>query len=107
MSILPCPFQTLSLLSPNMESYMREAFIELFNEDGLTVLGHGLGMPYLFCKFLECYLLQSTSLPKPLVLCINAMDHVPLIHQLLRSTGVAEEALPEVCSLYVRVAAQV
>ncbi|RYG69231.1 hypothetical protein EON64_03255 [archaeon] len=75
---------------------MKDAFVELYNEDGLIVLGHGLGMPYLFFKFLECYMLQSNSLPKPLVLCINAMDHVPLIHQFLRSNGVAEEALPEV-----------
>eukprot|EP01031_Cornospumella_fuschlensis_P029931 gene29931-36146_t len=79
-----------------MDAYMKEAFLELYNDDGLIVLGHGLGVPYLLSKFLECYTLQSNTLPKPLVLCINAMDHVPLIHQMLRLHGLPEEALPEV-----------
>lgn len=50
------------------------AFEELYREDGLTVMGRGLGINYLFAKFCQLYSTVHSNLTdsRKLVFCINA-----------------------------------
>ena len=57
-----------------MECMIKSAFEELYREDGLTVMGRGLGINYLFAKFCQLYSTVRSNLAdsRKLVFCINA-----------------------------------
>lgn len=78
-------------------------FVELFQTDGLTVMGRGLGIERLFTKFLLCYSdpVVDAALVlrnKKLVLCLNTMGHEQCFRELLLSEGARPDALPQVSS---------
>jgi hypothetical protein len=82
-----------------MQSYIQGAFSELYNDDGMAVLGRGLGIQLLFSKFVQYYSLKSSKsqiVPQRLVLCINANDSEPSIRKILQSEGAEDDNLPEV-----------
>ena len=52
-----------------MDGYLKSAFKELFAEDGLMVMGRGLGIDNLFAKFAQYY--SSKESGRKLVFCLN------------------------------------
>lgn len=58
------------MADPKSSNYLSTAFGELFKEDGLAVLGRGLGMHNLVSKFLDIY-----NDRKRLVFCLNASNY--------------------------------
>ena len=56
-----------------MDLYLKLAFDELSQNDGLVVMGHGLGLRKLFSKFVQFYCETSTQ-KKALVFCLNGND---------------------------------
>lgn len=92
-----------------MDEYLRKAFEELFSEDGLLVMGRGLGLDRLYAKFAQYYssfhLLSgdSSSINKSistdrrkLVLCLNCVGYEETFRELLLSEGVSSTHLPAV-----------
>lgn len=80
-----------------MDEYLRPAFEELFNEDGLAVFGKGLGAWELFMKFV---LLYSKPFPgqqqRKLVFCLQAVDKIEEIRKCLLYEGVNPINFPKV-----------
>lgn len=60
-----------------MDGCFKTAFEELHREDGLAVMGRGLGINFLFGKFCQLYSRpsQNFELPRKLVFCLNAGGH--------------------------------
>jgi hypothetical protein len=58
-----------------MDTYIKAAFEELYREDGLCVMGRGLGIFELYAKFVQLYSrpLQDQAQPRKVVFCINAI----------------------------------
>ena len=77
-----------------MEEYLKVAFEELYNEDGLIVFGKGLGLLRLFCKFVRLHC--SPPYDRKLTLCLNANDFHDIIKKTLSSEGVSIQHLPKV-----------
>ena len=122
------PFSSRCLLvlviNCNMDEYVKEAFEELFREDGLVVFAQGLGITRLLLKFLHYYSVSrinetassssssSSSSSKssstrtnpsiipasqrPLVLCINATGMEDYILNGLLADGLLPDQLPKV-----------
>ena len=81
-----------------MDSYLKPAFEELFREDGLTVLGRGLGISQLFSKFALYYSNQNAG--RKLVLCLNCTGTEEQLQDLfLSSSDSATSNLPQVSQL--------
>ena len=76
-----------------MDLYLREAFMELYSDDGLLVMARGLGILRLLAKFLRLYSKESE---KKLVFCINLAGDEEAIKNLLLSDGVAADDFPKV-----------
>lgn len=57
-----------------MDNNIKSAFEELYREDGLTVMGRGLGINYLYAKFCQLYstVRSNQEVSRKLVFCINA-----------------------------------
>ncbi len=78
-----------------MDYYIREIFKEQYQNDGLTIMGHGLGIELLFSKFVQLYS-DKKSVGKRLVLCMNSNEIENSIQDLLFSQGIRPEDLPTV-----------
>jgi hypothetical protein len=76
-----------------MEDYLVSAFKELHKDDGLLVMAKGIGIEYLFIKFIK---LHSISAGKKVVLCLNAMDEVDWIMDALYGEGLPPSDIPKV-----------
>lgn len=90
-----------------MQSYIKDSFAELYNDDGMTVMGRGLGMPLMFSKFVQYYATKGSRdqiVPQKLVLCINTGDHDKSVRDILISEGVEDHNLPEVINNEVNAA---
>jgi DNA excision repair protein ERCC-4 len=84
-----------------MDEYLKDIFKELYQHDGLTVMGHGLGIDRLFVKFIQCYNERTPGTPsnirKPLVFCLNVTDLEQSFLDLLISDGsLRPDELPRV-----------
>jgi hypothetical protein len=78
-----------------MESYLREAFNELFAEDGLTVVARGLGVNNLYSKFAQYYANRDHG--RKLVFCINCTGVEDQLQDLfLTSSDAGIKDLPQV-----------
>ena len=77
-----------------MESYLLPAFEELFEDDGLLVMGRGLGILQLYSKFIRYY--SSKTVGRKLVLCLNANGFEDTIKSVLVSECVSPVDLPQV-----------
>jgi hypothetical protein len=81
-----------------MESYLREAFNELFAEDGLTVVARGLGVNNLYSKFAQYYANRDHG--RKLVFCINCTGVEDQLQDLfLTSSDAGIKDLPQVGGL--------
>ena len=77
-----------------MDEYLKAAFTELFAEDGLTIMGRGLGITKLFSKFAKYY--SSKECGRKLVFCLNCTGaEESLMDQFMASSSNAAE-LPQV-----------
>jgi hypothetical protein len=100
-----------------MNHYIEASFAELFAHDGLVVMGRGLGVELLYCKFVQYFsrkapLVSSSSgssssvasssstgklMPAHrLVFCINANGLEQAMSDLLLSEGAGPDQLPTV-----------
>lgn len=77
-----------------MEHYLKLCFEELSHQDGLLVLGKGLGINLLFTKFVQYFSLRGTGRT---VFCINANGYEKAIINLLIAEQCPPEQLPKVC----------
>ena len=82
-----------------MNTYLKQAFIELFAEDGLTVVGRGLGMPALFCKFAQYY--SSTKTERKLVFCLNCTGSEDALKDYYTASSSNNLELPQVSDIYL------
>lgn len=64
---------------------------ELYAQDGVLVLGRGLGLSRLFACFARLY-----CSPQSLVLCLNATERVAGLHRQLLALGLDRRFLPKV-----------
>lgn len=77
-----------------MEQYLKGAFTELFAEDGLVVMGRGLGIAKLFGKFAQYY--SSKEGGRKLVFCLNCSGAEDSLMELFMSTASSSAELPQV-----------
>lgn len=70
--------------------YEKEIVEELHRDDGLLVMGKGLGIHRLLACFARMYCSSRN-----LVLCLNANESVAMLHQLLVSLGLDRKFLPK------------
>ena len=70
-----------------MDGYLKEAFEELFQNDGLAVFARGLGIKNFVSKFVYFYCLQQSKAPlnKRLVFLINANEYIDYVKNALYS----------------------
>ena len=79
-------------------SYLLNIFNELFEDDGLAVVGKGLGVNTLFTKLLLYYSDQS-RIGRRLVFCLNCSNEdVESIKAACYSYSINEHELPQVNS---------
>lgn len=78
------------------EFYAKTAFAELLREDGLLVMGHGLGIEYICGKFLQLYSENDFRTPGQVVLCLNCMGHEVSIRESLLAYGARPDEMPKV-----------
>ncbi|TMW66423.1 hypothetical protein Poli38472_004188 [Pythium oligandrum] len=71
--------------------YEKEIVSELYERDGLLLMGRGLGVQRLLAYFIRLY-----SSPKTLVLCLNANEQIAMFHQLALALGLDRKYLPKV-----------
>ena len=82
-------------------SYLLNIFNELFEDDGLAVVGKGLGVNNLFTKLLLYYSDQS-RIERRLVFCLNCSNEdVESIKAACYFYSINEHELPQVDSLAV------
>jgi hypothetical protein len=81
-----------------MEDYIKLSFEDVYENDGLVVFGKGLGIKYLFSKFVQLYSLQETS--KRLVFCINATEYVDYITSFLSKENFNPIYFPKVINIF-------
>ena len=107
-----------------MDNYLQDIFEELYRDDGMAVVGRGLGVRRLLLKFLEKYCLDNSSalncpsanavnssaavlatksssgssnqVAKKIVFCINAGGNEDSILNGLLAEGVLPHQLPKV-----------
>lgn len=78
-----------------MNSYLKVAFNELFAEDGLAVVGRGLGVNDLFCKFAQYFANREGG--RKLVFCINCTGFEEQLSDLFLSNSDASiKDMPQV-----------
>ena len=80
-----------------IDEYLKIAFSELFNEDGLLIMGPGLGIISLLAMFIKLYSSsKDLESKKKLVFCINLNDNENIILDVLYSQGCFPSQLPKV-----------
>lgn len=78
-----------------MDSFLKLAFKELFADDGLLVMGRGLGINHLFSKFALYH--SSLLEERKLVFCLNCSGIEDQLHNLfLSSSDSSTKNLPQV-----------
>lgn len=77
------------VLPPRWLPYEKAIVEELHHENGLLVMGKGLGVQRLLACFARMY-----CSPRSLVLCLNASESVATLHQQLLSLGLDRKYLP-------------
>lgn len=83
-----------------MDSYLAKIFSEIYQEDGMVVMGRGLGIEKLLVKMIRAYSLTlSDSRNSPLVFCLNLNGLENAIIDLMLADGVPPHLLPKVCLL--------
>lgn len=76
-------------LLPRWLPYERAIFEELHADDGLLVMGKGLGVHRVLACFMRLY-----CSPRSLVLCLNANESTAMLHQQLLALGLDRALLP-------------
>lgn len=67
-----------------MDDFLKSAFEELFQNDGLVVMAHNLGIKKLFAKFAQLYCSgRNTSKSNRLIFFLNANDWVDYVRNAL------------------------
>lgn len=79
-----------------MDEYLKVIFKEVYTNDGLVVMGHGLGIDRLYCKFLQYYSEKLEKFKKPLVFCLNVNNLETSLLDLMISEGVRPDQMPKV-----------
>jgi len=56
-----------------MENCIKQAFEELYRDDGVLIMGRGLGIERIYAKFIQLYSRPNENLEstRKLVFCIN------------------------------------
>jgi hypothetical protein len=75
-------------------AYLRSAFKELFAEDGLMVMGRGLGIQELFAKFALYY--SKKAKERSIVMCLNCFGLEDSLGDLFSSHGASASEMPQV-----------
>jgi hypothetical protein len=78
------------------EHYIKLAFEEQHKNDGLTIMGRGLGIELLYSKFVQFYSCKENQ--RKLVFCINATGFENSINNLILSESAHPTELPRVIS---------
>ena len=78
---------------PTSSSFLAAAFRELLQEDGLLVLGRGLGLRLVLAKFLRLYS-DRDRWGNRLVFCLNASGEERLLLDALLDEGCPPSSLP-------------
>ncbi|KAJ1439770.1 hypothetical protein B484DRAFT_391580, partial [Ochromonadaceae sp. CCMP2298] len=73
------------------DSYLRQAFEELFAEDGLTVMGRGLGITQLFVKFARYH----ASGGRKIVFCLNCAGHEEALRDAFAESATDASEMPQ------------
>ena len=81
-----------------MEIFINSAFQELFRDDGLMVMGRGLGIQRLYAKLVQVYSIAQ----RKIVFCINAAEWLTYILNTLKelNTPELEDTYPKVLFLF-------
>ncbi|KAG2763845.1 hypothetical protein PC129_g5744 [Phytophthora cactorum] len=81
----------ISSLAARWLSYEREIVEELYAQDGVLVLGRGLGLLRVLASFVRLY-----CSPRSLVLCLNANEQAATLRRLVLALGLDRRLLPRV-----------
>jgi len=76
-----------------MNAYLRTSFEELYREDGLCVMGRGVGVKDLYARFVQAYACPRAH---KTVFCLGAVDEEKWITDSLRSNGASPDGLPKI-----------
>lgn len=87
-----------------MENYLKIIFEELLLEDGLCLLGKGIGIEKLYLKFIKLFSLNSSnsnsnsnsSSNNKVIFCLNSIDEIKWIKEYLYSDGLQQINFPKV-----------
>ncbi|KAG7401834.1 DNA repair endonuclease XPF [Phytophthora boehmeriae] len=80
-----------SSLAARWLPYEKDIVEELYAQDGVLVLGRGLGMLRVLAAFVRLY-----SSPRCLVLCLNANDQAATLRRMVLALGLDRRFLPQV-----------
>lgn len=81
----------ISSLAARWLPYEREMVEELYAQDGVLVLGRGLGLLRVLASFVRLY-----CSPRSLVLCLNANEQAATLRRLVQALGLDRRLLPRV-----------
>ncbi|KAE8891009.1 DNA repair endonuclease [Phytophthora fragariae] len=81
----------ISSLATRWLPYEREIVEELYAQDGVLVLGRGLGLLRVLASFVRLY-----CSPRSLVLCLNANEQAATLRRLVLALGLDRRLLPRV-----------
>ncbi|ETL83182.1 hypothetical protein F442_17414 [Phytophthora nicotianae P10297] len=81
----------ISSLAARWLPYEREIVEELYAQDGVLVLGRGLGLLRVLASFVRLY-----CSPRSLVLCLNANEQAATLRRLVLALGLDRRLLPRV-----------
>lgn len=84
----------IAILHMLSNCYLTHAFSELYKDDGLLVIGKGLGIQTLLIKFLKSYSVSKTN--KKTVLCLNMPEEHSFINSSLFTEGLFPNQIPKV-----------
>lgn len=80
-----------------MDNYLKVAFEELYNEDGLCVMAKGIGLERLFFKYVLGY---SDHQEKKVTFCLNTTEDDNWLLDSFHAEGVQSKDFPKVINRY-------
>ncbi|OWZ18322.1 DNA repair endonuclease [Phytophthora megakarya] len=83
--------QAISSLAARWLPYERDVVEELYAQDGVLVMGRGLGLLRVLASFVRLY-----CSPRCLVLCLNANEQAATLRRLVLALGLDRRLLPRV-----------